>query len=61
MYPETLPKAWGQDDHFCNWTKSKGCKVGYIEGLIVNHFETTDGQARRFPEYFERKFKEEKE
>ena len=60
-YPETLPKAWGQDDHFCHWAKKTGCKVGYIEGLVVNHFETTDGQARRFPEYFERKFKEEKE
>jgi len=59
-YPEHLPKAWGQDDHFCHWAKKNGCKVGYVEGLVVNHFETTDGQAKRFPEYFERKFKEEK-
>lgn len=58
-YPIILPKAWGQDDHFCNWFKQNGGNVGYIEGLVVNHYETTDGQAKRFPEYFERKKNEE--
>jgi len=60
-YPKNLPKAWGQDDDFCNWAKNNGCKIGYIEGLVVNHYETTSGQAERYPKYFERKFKEEKE
>lgn len=59
-YPEGLPKAWGQDDHFCNSLVQKGCNFGYIEGLIVEHMDTTDGQAKKYPEYFKRKFKEEK-
>ena len=58
-YPEDLPKAWGQDDHFCAWVKSKGCDVGYAEDLRVNHFETTNGQCKKYPEYFNRKWKEE--
>lgn len=60
-YPEQLPKAWGQDDHFCDWVKKQGGQVGYIEGLKVNHYETTAGQAERFPEYFARKREEEKQ
>jgi GT2 family glycosyltransferase len=60
-YPVKLPKAWGQDDDFCHWLNKTGRKTGYVEGLIVNHYETTSGQAQRFPEYFERKWKEEKE
>ena len=59
-YPEKLPKAWGQDDHFCNSLIQKGCNFGYIEGLIVEHMDTTDGQAKKYPEYFVRKAKEEK-
>ena len=59
-YPEGLPLAKGQDDHFCHWANSNGIKTGYVEGLVVNHYETTNGQAQRFPEYFERKWKEEK-
>jgi GT2 family glycosyltransferase len=60
-YPLELPKAWGQDDDFCEWARQRGIKKGYIENLVVNHYETTVGQAARFPEYFERKWKEEKE
>jgi len=59
-YPETLPLAWGQDDDFCGWVKDNGGNVGYIEGLEVNHYETTAGQAQRYPDYFERKWKEER-
>jgi len=59
-YPIHLPKAHGQDDTFCKWVKDNGGQVGYVEDLIVNHFETTNGQAQRFPSYFERKWKEEK-
>jgi glycosyltransferase involved in cell wall biosynthesis len=56
-----LPKAWGQDDTFCKWFKSKGGVVGYVEDLVVEHIDSTDGQAKRFPEYFERKYQEEGE
>ncbi len=59
-YPENLPLARGQDDHFCHWARANGCEVGYIEGLQVNHYRTTDGQAQDYPEYFERKWREEK-
>lgn len=53
--------AWGQDDHFCEWFKKRGGNVGYVESLFVEHFETTDGQCKRFPEYFKRKWEEEKQ
>jgi len=59
-YPEKLAKAWGQDDHFCDWLRQNSWAKGYVEGLVVNHFETTIGQAQRYPEYFKRKFTEEK-
>jgi len=60
-FPETLPKAHGQDDHFCHWFKTtQRGNCGYIEDLVVSHHETTDGQAKRFPEYFTRKWIEEK-
>jgi glycosyltransferase involved in cell wall biosynthesis len=59
-YPEDLPVAWGQDDAFCKWFKGQGGEVGYVEGLIVNHYETTNGQAERYPDYFKRKWDEEK-
>lgn len=59
-YPVDLPKAWGQDDHFCNWAYQSRIPIGYVEELVVNHLDTTDGQAAKYPEYFERKFREEK-
>lgn len=60
-YPESLPLAKGQDDHFCHWFKTtqKG-NCGYIEDIVVEHYETTDGQAKRYESYFERKWREEK-
>ena len=59
-YPTDLPLAAGQDDDFCRWASSQGAFVGYVEDLHVNHYETTDGQAQRYPEYFARKWEEEK-
>jgi GT2 family glycosyltransferase len=59
-YPENLALAKGQDDHFCNWARENDILKGYIEDLVVNHYEKTTGQAEWFPEYFERKWKEEK-
>lgn len=60
-YPEDLPKAKGQDDHFCDWWKRRRGNIGYIEDIVVEHFESTDGQAQRYKEYFERKWEEEKQ
>ena len=59
-FDEKLPKAYGQDQQFASWFQSKGGKFAYVEDLVVNHFETTNGQTERYPEYFERKYKEEK-
>lgn len=59
-YPETLPLGAGQDDDFCAWARAKGCEVGYVEGLVVNHYLTTDGQPKAEPSYFERKWAEAK-
>ena len=58
-YPTDLPLASGQDSNFSSWAHRRGAFVGYIEDLVVNHYETTDGQAVRYPEYFERKRVEE--
>lgn len=58
-YPAQLPKAWGQDDDFCHWAYLKNIPIGYVEGLIVNHIDTTTGQANKYPEYFARKWEEE--
>lgn len=55
-YDETLPLAKGQDDQLCEWLRMNGYRKGYIEDLCVEHHEGTDAQARRFPEYFRRKW-----
>lgn len=59
-YPTNLKPGHGQDDHICHWFKQQGGQVGYIEGLEVNHYETTDCQAKRYPDYFKRKWEENK-
>lgn len=59
-YPAELAYAHGQDDHFCGWVKRRGGEVGYIEGLEVEHMDGTDAQAKKYPAYFERKWREEK-
>lgn len=59
-YPENLPLARGQDDHFCQTVKDFGARIGYIENLHVEHHLTTDGQCGKDRPYFERKWAEEK-
>ncbi len=59
-YSTKLPKAWGNDGHFCDWAYRQRIPIGYVEELVVNHLDTTDGQALKYPDYFERKFREEK-
>lgn len=58
-YPDNLPLARGDDSAFAYWVYQKELIVGYVEDLVVNHFETTAGQAARFPDYFTRKWEEE--
>ncbi len=56
--PENFPIARGQDSYFCKWLYNNKITMGYIEELIVNHFETTHGQGKRYPEYYKRKLQE---
>lgn len=60
-YPDNLPLARGDDSAFAYWVYQQKLIVGYVEDLVVNHFETAAGQAARFPDYFSRKWKEEEE
>ena len=51
-------KRIGLDSQMCQNSRQHGANCGYIEGLVVNHYETTDGQAKRYPDYFKLKKKE---
>lgn len=54
-YSETNP-LWGGDDvEVCAWWRARGGKCGYVQGYEAAHYQTTDGQHERFPEYFARK------
>lgn len=49
-YDENNP-SWGMDD-----VQISGLhRCGYLDAHVANHYETTAGQAARFPEYWERK------
>jgi glycosyltransferase involved in cell wall biosynthesis len=50
-------KVFGEE-MVCDWFWKGFGRVAYAEDLVVNHFETTDGQARRYPEYHARKMSE---
>lgn len=56
--PENLPLAKGFDNSICRWMRKRRGLIGYIEELVVNHFETTAGQMKRFPDYFKRQIVE---
>jgi glycosyltransferase involved in cell wall biosynthesis len=58
-YNEKLPKAKGQDEDITLWFRQLGGQVGYIEDLIVEHIDSTEGQKKKYPAYFKRKNKEE--
>lgn len=57
-YDENNP-VWGMDDvQLCHWFKDKGGEVGYMLDHPANHYETTEGQKARYPEYWLRKMNE---
>lgn len=43
------------DVHICGWFRQQGGTCGYVKRLECWHYETTDGQHERYPEYFERR------
>lgn len=56
-----LPLAKGLDSSICGQSTNFGYKLAYIENITVNHYETTDGQNIKYPDYFKRKRIEENE
>ena len=36
--------------------REKNKEIGYLPAVEVNHFETTKGQEKRYPEYFNKKY-----
>ena len=46
------------DVDICWWWRSKGGTCGYVKRLEAWHYETTDGQHARYPEYFQRRISE---
>jgi GT2 family glycosyltransferase len=52
--PTNVPVYDGDDDLMARASKL-GMLTGYIQGYDAFHYETTDGQHARYPEYFERK------
>lgn len=54
-YPANLP-LWGMDDaHLCQSFREQGGMCGYVDRLEAWHYEGTDGQRERWPDYFARK------
>lgn len=46
------------DSELCKQHRRLGGQVAILEDLLVNHYETTEGQKARYPEYWQRKLEE---
>ncbi len=59
-----IPTLDGEDAILCQWfqqaQQGRG-SCGYVDGYFANHYETTDGQHARYPEYFARREQEREE
>jgi len=49
-----------QDLEFSQHLKQVGFQLGYLESHFVEHYEGTEGQEKRYPEYFKRRREVEK-
>ena len=57
-YSESNP-TWGKDDaQICHDARRNRRHCGYLLGYEANHYETTEGQEARYPEYFAQKYAE---
>lgn len=45
-----------RDNRINRFFLDKGYKIGYLPELKANHFETTDGQIERYPQYFNKQY-----
>lgn len=57
-YREDRPTWGGDDSELCQHFRRLGGTCGYVERLEAWHYETTDGQVARYPEYWARKLDE---
>jgi hypothetical protein len=57
-YSESNPKFGGDDVEICAWFRRQGGTCGYVKRLEAWHYETTEGQRERFPDYWDRKLVE---
>jgi hypothetical protein len=51
-------QVWAGGEAITSWHRQRGGRCGYVASMSVNHYETTLGQVRRYPEYFARRVKE---
>jgi len=59
VYDEFRYSMWGHDDvELCAWFRQHGGTCGYVKRLEAWHYETTDGQNERYPDYLARKVEE---
>jgi hypothetical protein len=57
-YNENNP-TWGMDDpEVCAFIRLQGGHVGQVLGYHANHYESTEGQEERYPDYFRTKVAE---
>lgn len=54
-HPETTPLADGDDWQLCRRWQARHGLVGYVDGYEAWHYETTDGQHKRHPDYWARR------
>ena len=55
IYDDFRYTAWSWDDvELCYWWRQQGGTVGYVKRLEAWHYESSNGQRERYPEYFER-------
>ena len=47
-----------QDLEFSQYLKINNYHMGYLENYFCEHYEGTEGQHKKYPEYFERRKKE---
>lgn len=52
-YDESAPPWGGDDVEICRVWREDGGTCGYVERLTAWHYETTDGQHDRYPDYFD--------
>jgi GT2 family glycosyltransferase len=50
--------VWDGGESVTQWHRDRGGRCGYVQGYVVNHYKTTEGQVADIPEYFARRVRE---